>query len=153
MFCCTSLPLLADHMLDIIDYADRRCIAYMRMALFRPLLLLIFTYITVANAANFTLTPELTNFVPPCAQACFISFLDLNFQSSVCTTEPGLDCLCSHNTTSGYTVGEGAVQCIISEQQVGNCKGNDAKGRLKSIMGNHADNCPSCCCDGCLFYV
>jgi hypothetical protein len=96
------------------------------------LTLLAFTFSTYANAA-FTLTPELTNFVPTCAQACFISFLDSNFDTATCGTAPTLDCLCSHNTTTGYTVGEGAVQCIISEDNIDFCKGNDAKRTLKIV--------------------
>ncbi|KAE9375495.1 hypothetical protein N431DRAFT_463577 [Stipitochalara longipes BDJ] len=94
------------------------------------ILLLIYTFSTYANA-SFTLTPEVTNFIPTCAQACFISFLDSNFEPTTCGTTPALDCLCSHNTTTGYTVGEGAVQCIISEDNIGFCKGNDAQ---KSVV-------------------
>lgn len=101
------------------------------MALCWPsLILLLSAFLTYANAA-FTLSSELTKFVPTCAQACFISFLDSNFDTVTCGTTPALDCLCSHNTTTGYTVGEGAVQCIISEDNVGFCKGNDAQSKLK----------------------
>lgn len=101
------------------------------MALCWPSLLLLLALIIQTAATNYTLTSELTNFVPPCAQDCFKSFLDINFPSTPCSTTPTLDCLCSHNTTSGYTVGEGAVQCIISEDNIGFCQGNDAKGTLK----------------------
>jgi len=102
------------------------------MALCWPsLLLLLYAFSTNANA-SFTLTPEVTNFIPSCAQACFISFLDSNFDNSTCGTTPALDCLCSHNTTTGYTVGEGGVQCIISEDNIGFCKGNDAQSTLQT---------------------
>lgn len=105
----------------------------MRMALCWPsLILLTLAFSTYATAA-FTLTPELTKFVPTCAQACFISFLDLNFDTATCGTAPTLDCLCSQNTTTGYTVGEGAVQCILSEDNVGFCKGNDAESKLNLL--------------------
>lgn len=105
--------------------------APMRMALCWPsLILLIYAFSIHANAAatSYTLSTELTNFVPTCAQECFISFLDTNFPTSACSSKPMLDCLCSHNGTTGYTVGEGAVQCIISEINIGFCKGDDAKG-------------------------
>ncbi|RDW81939.1 hypothetical protein BP6252_03051 [Coleophoma cylindrospora] len=82
---------------------------------------------TNANITNISLSPELTNFIPSCAQACFISFIEAEFPNSACTTSPTLDYLCSHNTTSGYTIGEGAVQCILSEDQIGFCKGRDAE--------------------------
>ncbi|PVH89192.1 hypothetical protein DL98DRAFT_565310 [Cadophora sp. DSE1049] len=104
----------------------------MRMALCWPsLILLIFGFSIHANAAasksNYTLTPELTNFIPTCAQECFLSFLDANFPAGTCSTKPTLDCLCSTNSTSGYTIGEGAVQCIISEINIGFCQGSSAK--------------------------
>ncbi|KAG0652660.1 hypothetical protein D0Z07_0246 [Hyphodiscus hymeniophilus] len=90
-------------------------------------LLLLSLITTHAIAANISLSAELTNFVPACGQQCFESFLYSNFPTSVCTSTPTLACLCSHNSTSGYTVGEGAVQCIISEDSFGGCHGADAK--------------------------
>jgi len=108
------------------------------MALCWPsLILLLCTLPIYASATNYTLTSELTNFIPSCAQTCFESFLDENFPTNLCSTTPTLDCLCSHNTTSGYTVGEGAVQCIISEDNIGFCQGDDAKG--KSILTELAE--------------
>lgn len=105
------------------------------MALCWPsLLVLIFTFIISVDATNFSLTNELTNFIPSCAQECFISFLDANFQSSGCSSSPSLDCLCSHNTTTGYTIGEGAVQCILGEASTGLCKGNDASRMFSFIF-------------------
>jgi hypothetical protein len=101
------------------------------MALCWPSLFLLLLYSTFANAA-ITLSAELTNFVPACAQECFESFLQSNFPTSVCTSIPTLACLCSNNSTSGYTVGEGAVQCIISEDSIGGCQGVDAKGQSSS---------------------
>ncbi|KAH7351209.1 hypothetical protein BKA65DRAFT_550173 [Rhexocercosporidium sp. MPI-PUGE-AT-0058] len=101
------------------------------MALCWPsLILLIFGFSIHANAAsksNYTLTPELTSLIPTCAQECFLSFLDANFPTSTCSTKPTLDCLCSSNSTSGYTIGEGAVQCVISEINIGFCQGSSAK--------------------------
>ena len=107
----------------------------MRMALCWPsLILLIFAFSTFTSAA-FTLTPDVTKFVPTCAQDCFISFLNANFDNATCGTASTLDCLCSHNTTTGYTVGEGAVQCILSEDNVRFCQGNDAES--KSDLPQH----------------
>jgi hypothetical protein len=104
----------------------------MRMALCWPSLLLLLANILSIHATtvNYNLTSEITNFIPSCAQECFKSFLEINFPSTPCSTTPTLNCLCSHNSTSGYTIGEGAVQCIISEDNIGFCQGNDAKGIL-----------------------
>lgn len=102
------------------------------MALCWPSLILLICAILTYTNASFTLTPEVTNFIPLCAQTCFISFLDSNFNTATCGTTPTLDCLCSHNTTTGYTVGEGAVQCIISEDNIGFCKGNDAQSTFQT---------------------
>ncbi|KAK2625886.1 hypothetical protein QTJ16_005198 [Diplocarpon rosae] len=99
------------------------------MALCWPsLILLLYALLTSANATtNYTLSAELTNVIPTCARKCFISFLISNFPSGTCSTKPTLDFLCSRNSTSGYTVGEGAVQCIISEINIGFCKGDSAR--------------------------
>lgn len=127
----------------------------MRMALCWPSLILLISGFSIhANAAssnaNYTLTPELTNFIPTCAQECFLSFLDANFPTGTCATKPTLDCLCSTNSTSGYTIGEGAVQCIISEINIGFCQGSSAKdsvvngaygmciGQLSALPNTHA---------------
>lgn len=101
------------------------------MALCWPGFILLILAYTV-HATNYTLTTELTNFIPTCAQACFISFLDSNFPENLCTTTPSLNCLCTHNSTSGYTVGEGAVQCIISEDNIGFCQGDSGKSTVAS---------------------
>ena len=112
------------------------------MALCWPSLLLLIYAVSINADSTYTLTPEVTNFIPTCAQTCFISFLDSNFDTSTCGTTPTLDCLCSHNTTTGYTVGEGGVQCIISEDNIGFCKGNDAQSTLHSSSALHANtNC------------
>ena len=53
-----------------------------------------------------------------------------------------MSCLCRQIGNSGYTLGEGAVSCIVAETSRGNCKGMDASGEcLGSAMqlrGNKA---------------
>ncbi|RDL38992.1 uncharacterized protein BP5553_03332 [Venustampulla echinocandica] len=100
------------------------------------LILSAYTFITLANAASTSLSQEITNFVPKCAQECFISFLDSNFPTSICSSAPTLECLCSHNGLSEFTVGEGAVQCIISEGNIGFCKGRDASNSV--VLGAYS---------------
>jgi len=105
----------------------------MRMALCSPsillrvLLIILFAYSKLTDA-SVSLSNELTNFIPACAQVCFVSFLENNFPTTSCTTTPTLDCLCSSNSISGFTIGEGAIQCIISEINIGICEGEDATG-------------------------
>lgn len=95
---------------------------------FRSSLVLVL-YAIHAGAANTILSTELTNLLPVCAHACFSSFLDLNFASSKCGINPTLDCLCTTKSTSEYTVGEGAVQCVLSTAA---CTQGGAPGRFVS---------------------
>ena len=92
-------------------------------------------YLTLAKAA-FSLSPELAKFIPSCAQECFESFLDANYNESQGGASPSLQFFCSTQSTSGNTVGEGAVSCIISEDNVKLCTGNDAQGTTpQGIVG------------------
>jgi hypothetical protein len=79
-----------------------------------------------SSSGTYSFSNDVTDFIPSCAQTCFSSFVQANYPISVCSSTPSLDCLCSHNSTSGYTIGEGALQCIISEDNVGFCQGNNA---------------------------
>ncbi|KAF7874090.1 hypothetical protein EAF04_002762 [Stromatinia cepivora] len=87
--------------------------------------LLIYALSTCVNA-KFSLTSQVTSFIPSCAQVCFESFVQDNYPTSVCGDTPTLDCLCENGSKSTYTVGEGAVQCIMSEASVGFCNGDDS---------------------------
>lgn len=90
--------------------------------------------------ASISLSNELTNFIPACARACFESFLENSFPASICSDNPTLDCLCSSNSISGYTVGEGAVQCIAAEDNIGFCTGTDANSEsLRWVCATDAD--------------
>ncbi|ESZ93787.1 hypothetical protein SBOR_5843 [Sclerotinia borealis F-4128] len=89
------------------------------------LLLLIYVFSTYVNA-DFSLPSEVTSFIPACAQICFESFIQDNYPTSVCGDTPTLDCICENGSKSTYTVGEGAVQCIMSEASVGFCNGDDS---------------------------
>lgn len=87
------------------------------------------TLLTFANAQQQqtkNVTSEILNFVPQCAQECFRSFIAANFDSRICGNSPSLQCLCRQTGLSGYTVGEGAVSCIIGESQLGSCQGRDS---------------------------
>ncbi|RFU26235.1 hypothetical protein B7463_g10106, partial [Scytalidium lignicola] len=111
---------------SIVAMAPGTCCCFVRMALFPLWLTLLYGISTYASTANISLCPELMSFVPSCAQTCFESFIINNYPTNICSTTPSLECLCSHNSTSGYTIGEGAVQCIISEDNIGFCTGSNA---------------------------
>ncbi|KAH8893227.1 hypothetical protein GQ53DRAFT_106307 [Thozetella sp. PMI_491] len=101
----------------------------------RPLLFLTLwtTATTLAAAGQINITSEIANFVPPCAQSCLRSFAANNFQEGDCGDQPTLQCLCRHTGASGYTIGEGAVQCIISENGQGVCSDSDVGDASQAI--------------------
>ncbi|OAA42214.1 hypothetical protein NOR_05063 [Metarhizium rileyi] len=68
------------------------------------------------------LTVELSGLIPACAEACFISFLGANYGLARGARIPSLVDLCSARGETGFTVGEGAVQCIAAERRVGACR-------------------------------
>ncbi|RBQ85961.1 hypothetical protein VDGD_00147 [Verticillium dahliae] len=90
----------------------------------KPLASLFWTFalFSIAIAADqFKFTGHLARFVPNCASGCLVSFLNDNFAETSCDTTTSLECLCAETGTSGFTIGEGAVQCIEAEQSIGSC--------------------------------
>ena len=51
--------------------------------------------------------------VPSCAEACLQDFISDSFPSSVCSSSD-IRCLCTGRSASGFTLGEGATQCVAS---------------------------------------
>ncbi|KAG6358912.1 hypothetical protein INS49_012432 [Diaporthe citri] len=92
-----------------------------------PLLAVRATETTAASSTDgFELGSDLTAFIPSCAVSCFESFLEVNFNRDLCGSSPSLQCLCSHTGSTGYTIGEGAVQCIVAENSIRACEGMSA---------------------------
>ena len=60
-----------------------------------------------------SLTPHLAAVIPTCARACVESFVAENYQT-VCGPPPNFDCLCVNITPSGFTIGEGSLECLVS---------------------------------------
>lgn len=60
-----------------------------------------------------SLTPNLAKVIPSCAQSCVESFVAENYKAA-CGPPPNFDCLCVNNTPSGFTVGEGSLECLFS---------------------------------------
>ena len=61
-----------------------------------------------------SLSPYLANVIPTCAHSCVESYIVENFHSTACRDQQDLKCLCTSKTTSGLTLGEGALQCTAS---------------------------------------
>lgn len=110
---------------DGTQISANQLIAFFTMAFKSSLVLVL--YAIHAGAAKTTLSAELTNLLPICAHTCFTSFLDFNFALTKCGINPTLDCLCTTKSVSEYTVGEGAVQCVLSTAA---CTQGGAPGRL-----------------------
>ncbi|KAK4462034.1 hypothetical protein QBC42DRAFT_338622 [Cladorrhinum samala] len=109
----------------------------------RPFILCLTIWITlfpcVATAQQTqtnNITDEILNFVPPCAQDCFRTFISANFNSRICGNSPSLQCLCRQIGSSKYTIGEGGVSCIVGESRFGSCNGRDATSDATSIAYN-----------------
>ena len=62
-----------------------------------------------------SLTPGLALVIPICAQGCLESFIASSFPSSSCGTPPDFNCLCVSISASGFTVGEGGLECLFSD--------------------------------------
>ncbi len=60
-----------------------------------------------------SLTPRLAEVIPTCAQTCVESFVAENYQT-VCGPPPNFECLCVNTTPSGFTIGEGSLECLVS---------------------------------------
>ncbi|MCJ1390592.1 hypothetical protein MMC18_003452 [Xylographa bjoerkii] len=60
------------------------------------------------------LSPYLSNVTPTCAQPCLEDFIATSFPTYTCPDQQDLSCLCTSNSASGFTLGEGALQCIAA---------------------------------------
>ncbi len=54
----------------------------------------------------------MANAVPVCARFCLQKFIAESFPVSICSSQQNLECLCTRKSTSGYTLGEGALRCV-----------------------------------------
>ena len=79
-----------------------------------PLLFLLLTPSIWAGPPSTDLTPPLQQLIPYCAQTCLEFFIAENFPSSTCGPPQNFDCLCSSDSTSGFTLGEGALECLYT---------------------------------------
>ncbi|KAJ3479141.1 hypothetical protein NLG97_g8394 [Lecanicillium saksenae] len=75
------------------------------------------------------LRDDVSAFIPACAEQCLVSFLTVNYARGDDTDQYlSLDFVCGNRGRSGYTIGEGALQCLTGEKEVGFCSEVDAGG-------------------------
>ncbi|KAK0616073.1 hypothetical protein B0T17DRAFT_367137 [Bombardia bombarda] len=115
-----------------------------RMA-FKPYLCLILwtTLSTVVSATPLSISDEILDFVPSCAQTCFRSYIAADFADSSCGDSPSLQCLCTQTGSSGYTLGEGAFYCVVASKadlKLGYCQGDDTDLQTQQIAYHMCDS-------------
>lgn len=92
-------------------------------------LFLLICFHAATSVSCFQLTDEISQFVPECSRECFLSFLDVNYEVNPCTGSfTSLQCLCANRGASGFTIGEGLVQCIAAEKAIQFCSAEEASG-------------------------
>ena len=52
--------------------------------------------------------------IPRCARPCIEDFISTSFSASSCRSSD-LTCLCTSDSASGFTLGEGALRCLVSD--------------------------------------
>ncbi|KAI0012566.1 hypothetical protein F4779DRAFT_614535 [Xylariaceae sp. FL0662B] len=92
--------------------------------------------IWIGFASSIELGDDIKRFVPACAQPCLVSFIEGNYPSTGCTSNPSLQCLCAERSISGYTVGEGALECVAYELDRGGCGLSNASGEDTDLAFN-----------------
>lgn len=103
-------------------------------------LLLLICFYAAASVSGFQLTDEILFFIPECARECFLSFLDVNYEENPCNGGlTSLQCLCANRGASGFTIGEGLVQCIAAEKAIEFCSPEEASGE-SSVYGMSAQS-------------
>lgn len=83
---------------------------------------------------------DVASIVPVCARPCFESFIDVNFPGIDCGgADSALECVCQPTGASGFTVGEGAVQCLLAAASTEICPEEDVDGesapRVRVVFG------------------
>ena len=58
------------------------------------------------------LSPYLSSVIPTCAHPCLKSFIAISFPPSICRNQQDHNCLCTSNSETGLTLGEGAFECV-----------------------------------------
>ncbi|KAI1435184.1 hypothetical protein GGR50DRAFT_338851 [Xylaria sp. CBS 124048] len=92
--------------------------------------------IPIASSQAVGLGSDIASLVPTCAQSCLRSFISSNYPTAECGTGSTLPCLCPAQSTSGFTLGEAALQCLYGYIQLGRCDKQDADGSTLARVYN-----------------
>lgn len=76
------------------------------------------------------LRDDLSAVIPACAETCLLSFVDVNYAKleDDYDADLSLEYVCAYRGRSGYTIGEGALQCLTGEKEIGFCNAVEAGG-------------------------
>jgi hypothetical protein len=85
------------------------------------------------------LPPSLIDVIPSCSAFCLEYFVILNYPPFACPNTQDIDCLCSTNTNTGFTLGEAALRCVVSA-----CPGNiEATTQAYTVCSGIPDALPN----------
>lgn len=73
--------------------------------------------------------------VPSCALPCVKNFINNEFEKRACCHRTDFACLCRTNSTSGLTLGEAALVCVVSSCPPSIASGADVYGICAAIPG------------------
>ncbi|KAM3551878.1 hypothetical protein MY1884_007493 [Beauveria asiatica] len=83
---------------------------------------------------------DVAAYLPTCAVLCLASFIDANYARGDDTDQYlTLDFVCAHRGRSGYTVAEGALQCLTAERSVGFCGDEAIDVKVNQICSGRKD--------------
>ncbi|EEP79728.1 predicted protein [Uncinocarpus reesii 1704] len=77
--------------------------------------------------------PLVQDVVPECSFPCLQKFISTNYPTSVCADTKGLGCLCTQRSLAGYTIGEAALQCVLTSCPSPQGKELQAYGLCESV--------------------
>ncbi|OAA38930.1 hypothetical protein BBO_06783 [Beauveria brongniartii RCEF 3172] len=87
-----------------------------------------------------SLRDDVAAYLPACAVPCLASFIAANYARGDDTDQYlTLDFVCAHRGRSGYTVAEGALQCLTAERSVGFCDDGTIDVKVNQICSGRKD--------------
>ncbi|KAJ5115392.1 hypothetical protein NUU61_001151 [Penicillium alfredii] len=99
------------------------------------LLLVVFCVAAESNTSNDSSDSSLLKMIPKCAQQCMESFIKSEYGPAECTSPSNAKCLCRTRNPSGFTLGEAALSCILSECPEKTLEDTNAYNICDSVSG------------------
>jgi hypothetical protein len=79
-----------------------------------PILLLLAPCSAAEEVSSNVSNKSLYDMVPDCAKDCVDNFINSEYKPTECTSSSNIKCLCRSKTSSGLTLGEAALSCVMS---------------------------------------